>query len=798
MTLKSLLIAFANCLLIAFPQNMIGCGPDIDEYDYHTGFFLRNLPNDMSLRPFYYSNYSFLYDSFEETPAEELLTKEWAEYCGADMPETDISWLVFSTSLPSVKALYAHASGKRKLPTGDSLLKNRMALKLSATADLEALGYLQYAKTVEPYVVGQYDYWEPVVRDSVKMARLIRNGIQLYDAAKKDVFKLKYGYQVVRLAHYSRQYKEAAEYYDRLIAGNPTRSVLQQLSLSLKAGALYHQGKRPEAVYLFSKALSASSVRSLSNYQSFRWAMNGMFDIPAALSYCKNAREKANLIGLMSIYGPQTEFDAMKEVYQLDPGIPILELMAVREVNKMEEFYYTPTLSAQAGGDILYDSWYEPVKTDSLQRMENKLREMGDWFHQVAREKKVQSPALFELAASYVSMMLKEWKQSRDRLDLASTMPMTNRYKDQMAMINLLLLINDPQRIDAEVEKKLLPSLEWLKDKALNGDSFDEAHQSYNKSQWVKFYRSVLAEILARKYHQQNDLLREVLSVGAAEWISNQSANSYWGIVFLRKNMSSPDVAALYAFMKSSRHSAFEEFLLQHNCIQENLVTDFAGTAFLRDEQYAEAVRWFLMTPDANGPIEKDPFIDLLYDQSEKLPANNISTSKLSFAREMLELHKKAERKDKDEAKYLYKIALGLYNTTYYGYAWELVEYSRSGTDGYVIPDDATSFKKNYYGCFQAHDYFKKALDASTDAEFRARCLFMMAKCIQKQYHQPQYREYRYEEYEKYDLASKEYYQKFTNNPYFPQLVKEYGQTDFYREAYQSCSYLRDFISGKK
>ena len=76
MTLKSLLIAFANCLLIAFPQNMIGCGPDIDEYDYHTGFFLRNLPNDMSLRPFYYSNYSFLYDSFEELPAEELLTKE--------------------------------------------------------------------------------------------------------------------------------------------------------------------------------------------------------------------------------------------------------------------------------------------------------------------------------------------------------------------------------------------------------------------------------------------------------------------------------------------------------------------------------------------------------------------------------------------------------------------------------------------------------------------------------------------------------------------------------------------------
>ena len=76
----------------------------------------------------------------------------------------------------------------------------------------------------------------------------------------------------------------------------------------------------------------------------------------------------------------------------------------------------------------------------------------------------MQSPVLFELAASYVSMMLKEWKQSRvarPGIDNAHD----NRYKDQMYMINLLLLINDPEHIDAEVENKLLPSLEWLKDK---------------------------------------------------------------------------------------------------------------------------------------------------------------------------------------------------------------------------------------------------------------------------------------------------------------------------------------------
>lgn len=798
MNLKLFLTAFVSAFLVSFPQNMIGCGPDFDDRDYHTGFFLRNLPNDDSFRPFYYSNYTFLYDSFEETPAEELLVKEWASYCGSNISESDVSWLVFSASLPSVKALYAHASGKKKLAPGDSLLRNAMAVRLSARADLEALGYLQFAKSVEPFVKGQGDYWEPVVRDSVKMAKLIRNGIQLYGAAKKDLFRLKYGYQVVRLAHYSRQYKEAVDYYDRYIAGNPTESVLQQLSMSLKAGALYHLDKRPEAAYLFSKALTASDVRSLSNYQSFHWVVNSFFDVSSALSYCKNNREKANLLGLMSIYGPQSEFTSMKMVYQLDPEVPILELMAVREVNKMEEFYFTPSLAAQAGGEILYDSWNEPLKSDSVQALERNLKEMGDWFHQVAREKKVTRPALFELASSYVSLMLKDWKQSRERLDMASTMPLTNRQKDQMAMINLLLLINDPGKMDAVAESKLLPSLEWLKDKALYGDSYDEYHQSYNQSQWAKFYRSVLAEILARKYHQQQDILREVLSVGAAEWISNPSSDSYSGIIFLRKNMGSADVAALYDFMKSGKHSAFEDFLVKNNSIREKLVTDFAGTAYLRDENYAEAIRWLSQVPGSEESIPKDPFIDILYDQSEKLPGHEVNTSKLSFAREMQRLHQKAAAKDKDQATYLYKIALGLYNTTYYGYAWELVEYFRSGTDGYSIPKDATAFKKNYYGCYQAHDYFKKAFDASNDPEFKARCLFMMAKCIQKQCQQPQYRDYRFVDYDQYDLAMKEYYSQFINNPYFPRFVKEYKQTRFFMEASQSCSYLRDFVGQKK
>ena len=141
-------------------------------------------------------------------------------------------------------------------------------------------------------------------------------------------------------------------------------------------------------------------------------------------------------------------------------------------------------------------------------------------------------------------------------------------------------------------------------------------------------------------------------------------------------------------------------------------------------------------------------------------------------------------------------MAVGMYNITYYGHTWELVQYYRSGSDGYYIPDNATGFQKEYYGTYKAHDYFEKAMKASTDKNYKARCLFMMAKCAQKQTHRPQYDEYT-TNYDKMEADEGKYFISFKNNKYFPQFVKEYSTTAFYKEAFSTCSYLRDFVKRK-
>lgn len=87
-------------------------------------------------------------------------------------------------------------------------------------------------------------------------------------------------------------------------------------------------------------------------------------------------------------------------------------------------------------------------------------------------------------------------------------------------------------------------------------------------------------------------------------------------------------------------------------------------------------------------------------------------------------------------------------------------------------------------------------MDASADNNFKARCLFMMAKCSQKQVQKTPYFSFNYS-WDKLDAAEKAYWPKFTNNIYFPDLIKKYSKTPFYKEAHNSCSYLSDFVKKK-
>ena len=129
--------------------------------------------------------------------------------------------------------------------------------------------------------------------------------------------------------------------------------------------------------------------------------------------------------------------------------------------------------------------------------------------------------------------------------------------------------------------------------------------------------------------------------------------------------------------------SDLERYQLTYNTIKKAAGTEFAGTAYLRDYNYAKAITWFKKsTNKKNLQINTNPYFDLLYDQEEPLASEaKFVTTKVAFAEEMQKQMLLTVTDKANAAKHFYQLANGLYNITYYGHAWQLVQYNRSGSD---------------------------------------------------------------------------------------------------------------------
>jgi hypothetical protein len=787
---KIFLTSCFSAFLISFPYNIIGCGPDIDPYDYYTSFFNPDVSSNEALRPFYYTGYNFIYNSTEPVDPSDVLAKEWKTYCGNDVTEKDAKTFVTEYAKDDILNLYYHLEKNKPLQIPDSVKRNSMTKYFFAQKDFEALGYIIYAKKIEPLVSNNSYRWDVPKRDNAEMAKGEKNGLQLYKAAKKDLFKLKYAYQITKLAHYAGNYDNAIKYYDDYILNNKTETVLQALALSLKAGALYRKGNKTEAAYLFSKSFSEADAKKISNFISFNWAVDNSIKEDTYLKLCKTDEEKANMMALFALSSGVDATQKIEAIYKLNPSNKHIEALLAREINKLESSYFTPLLNKQKGGKLFYYTWVD-IPTDSLITAGAKeVQALNKLLLQIASGSNANTNFCYTTAA-YCALMLKDFKQSNVYLNKVNKANMSANLKDQWMLTNLLLTINESKKLDAAAEEKILPSLKWLQQKALN-DKVAETDWS-SKSPWKVFYRNIMTEALAKKYHAQRDIHKEALCVGAADKIF-KAENNYYTKEFLRNDMDVKDVEKLYDFILSKSLSSYENFLVKNSALTTPMAVDFLGTAYLRNYDYDNAIKWFNSAgASKKDTIFKSAFIELLGDTEERLSTEKRSTSKLLFAQEMKETQALSMSDKKNEAKHLYKMATGMYNMTYYGHAWELVQYYRSGSDGYTIPKDATEFQKQYYGCYAAHDMFKKALEAATDRNFKAKCLFMMAKCSQKTaarrygYLEPNYT------YEQAQEEEKKFWPLFKNNKYFPTLVKEYRDTKFYEEAYNSCSYLRDF-----
>ncbi len=807
---KKYFVLFSSAaLLLLFGERIVkACSDGPAPDDYYPSFFDNRLPSSGHYEDFRYSAYTgLLYEEWYGEQDTSLAPDtadgnraEWAAYTGA--PLADVDSFVYGYDRAVLTALYAQIEKGTSSPILQPYESNKMLQWFRRSKDLEALGYLLFAKQVQPYANQVVSYsWEPAPPlDKAMLERLRKNGTQLYAAAKAPFIRDRYAYQVLRLAFVGGQYEEVLRLYKEMPP--KTSRNMQARVLGLEAGALFKMGRDAEAAYRYSHLFDLGDEWRRSAFISYHWTGADTNDAPV-LDLCKNAHERAVVQVLTGLYAYEPALENIAAALKEDPTVNGLDALVTREINKVEERYITDMLLAQR--ENIYaatvTAWpvisYSPATNEygdsaamqKKQRLE-KYRMTTLRLANLINEGSKKNPKrpFWTIAGAYLSLVTGNKTDLKAQMEKAEDMALNGREKDQLSVIKLLNVSREEGRITPETEEAMLPHIQWLESRQKTSPRLD------------KTYRDFTNAYLAAMYLRQGDTVKAIYALAHSQRAWGDTALRYQvsedfmdepGIAL--QSLSAAQFEKVKAFASGKGSSDYDDWLRGGEGIYSlGTLLELEGTYRLREHRFAEAAA-VLEKADAKAlavHTMPNPFRIDINDHIEWDAQDSTSQiTKLQFARQMAVL------KGKSDAESMLQYGIGLYAMSHYGIAHRAYDYYRSGTDDNAYYADtgrlSMSFaRQQYYNPTEAERIFVQIAQKTTNAETKAKALFMAAKCWQKRCPlPPDGRPYSWMGPGQNDP----YYRNSLQNPYFRRLKVEVGNTNFYAEAESRCSYLEDY-----
>ena len=723
---KTLLKAFISLLLLFNVRQDAGsCGWSEPDYDMRK-FFVSELSNKPLFEPFYFS-FSRLYsdkwyDDINLSKDDNL--NDWVAYCNNKVAKKDIDELLYmsdalenTTNLATTK--YAN---------------NAMYVYLMQNKDKSALEYLYFMKKCS-FVAETIDEWDEKKAEKQEKIRaervkLLTEGEKLYKSAKNNVIKLRLGYQLVRLAHYNKEYQQTIKLYDKYVEPVFSENQVAYWAMGHKAGAIYSLGQdRGLAGYLFSRMFEKSPAKRVNAYYSFK--IYDDKDWARAMELCKNNKEKATLYFIRSINPHSVNLEELKSIYALDNQSDYLDVLLVRELNKLEQATFYGSVEDKKQG--------EETKRKNIANLKAFLEK-------IIPENKLKNPALFTLGLGYCDYMLGNNANAKKSFANIPENVKTNEVKAQINIFELMLQLSELQKVGETEENKLFLAVNNTKSVAL---------------------KEMLRESFAKIYKKEGNKAQEYLS-------SNDMYN-------LQQYLPTLSVTEdLISFSQKSNHTAYEKELLAK--IKNVDLQEVKGMNLVKLERLEDAIAAFKLSKSTEKVLRNPLKGRITHYFGDEIRGNY---SRLALAEKMLELKKLADKGGKANISAMLELGNAFYNISYYGYSWNAVAYTRS-TVSYNVETTFLSMKS-------AKKYYEKALkgaNAAKNKELAAQSCFMLAKCEQNEY----YFDYS-EAQKSDKNATQNYYifiqPNWGKQTYLEKLEKEYGNTEFYHQAIKECFYLK-------
>jgi len=505
-------------------------------------------------------------------------------------------------------------------------------------------------------------------------------------------------------------------------------------TLAYAAGAYYKQKEYGKANYYYSRVFDSCDELKTVAHYSFHPQEEA--DWQATLALCRSTEEKATLWQMLGIFyaDPQR---AITSIYQLDPRSPKLDLLLTRAVNMREQ------------RDLLSDG-----AKDSLLTLVTRIATAGN----------TAKPWAWQLAAGYLNTLNGSFPAATAFFRKAeSTTPHDNLAQSQLRLLKLLNTLAAAPKMDRSLEQKLLPDIQWLE--TIRGDAGIRSDYALG---WLK-------KTIADKYKRAGDNVRSECFVSSSLFYTDSN-----------------NVEALKAFLGKAGKTPYEQLCARLSAIQYADIFEYQAVRLTMDDRVEEALTALKQVPAAATTIlPGNPFNARIIDchDCDHQAAQKIKYSKLALIQKLKAL------KDKIAAGtdiYTNAVLMGNaeYNITWFGNARAFYETKVLSPESSLANGIDSAFRTPLMDMSTAIKYYNLALNAARTDEQRAKCQYLLAKCQRNDWYAR-------------TIFSKDDYEYSYNGPMFQpwdgfRALKQYSNTQYYKEVLKECGYFRSYIHQSK
>lgn len=685
--------------------------------------------NYYNYKAFYYNaslwgfDYDYENESFLNNPPEANIL-DWYTYTSKKVSIEEIKRFNYSMSVTDI-----HENSN-----------NAFIKYLYQNKKYEAIAYLKVAKNCEA-INTEYneDLWErETVNINTNRIAFLNKLIKLTNNAKNIYFKRKYAFLTIRLAHYLNR----TDVIENLFATQFKNGKKDYLYYWSSFFHIFCQ-KRNESMVDIANLMAYSPEKFYASYYYFHHD----FKLDIALQHAKTKEEIANCYAYASVQKIDKNLVYLKEIYKNNPKSEILGFLLLRELNKIEDWVYTPyytnyTPSTEFEG-YYYSDNKDIISTVTLRNRSEKDRlyaqEVLNFVNSIVSNS-VNNPTLWKAAQINLQFITRNYTTCIQNCNSFIQNYKTDKCLPEIEKIKALCITANQENGKAIIKPEIQSTI--LKYK--NDERF-----IFALGRELEFKGNLpdgLALISLIEGSYNDDFTQDDV-----EWQGNRIKTSgnlaefYTYFDYLDFVYSARDLQIIVNNLNKSKNTDFEKFIYADLLKNKDYLTDLLGTKYIRENELEMALKAFKSlnkiywennyNPWERGEFneyyafEENPFYDFKYTDVFIEHKEKYIVTKLSVVEHLIKYQKLADNPaTKDRDYYYFLLANCYYNMGQNGHSWMMRRlystYWRTSGEDY---SESFVDENEYRNCAKAIEYYNLAYQHAKTDKFKALCLRMQS-----------------------------------------------------------------------